>query len=149
MSGQASSDPVSSLQSTLAAEHAAVWLYGVLAAQTSQSTEEQLWALLADGFTLHRDRRDELELRLRDLDQTPEAAAPAYELPERLGSADERSAAAARIERGCAGAYADLVANSSGQGRGWAVEALTSAAVREVELGGTATPFPGAGDLAR
>lgn len=46
------------LQTTLAAEHAAVHLYGVLGAQTSASATPDLFAAVSDAYAAHRGRRD-------------------------------------------------------------------------------------------
>src|SRR3546814_15286449 len=71
---------VEGLQSTLAAEHAAVWLYGVLGGQTSSSAQPSLSKRLGETYVIHRSRRDQLVRWLRDADDVPVASAVAYEL---------------------------------------------------------------------
>lgn len=134
---------VPTLQATLAAEHAAVWVYGVLGAQTSASEEPDLHAVLTEAYTLHRSRRDELTRALRDLGQEPVAAAASYETPTPIRSPRHRRDAAIELEDGCATTYAALVAHSIDQQRAWAIAALADAAVRRVRLGGAPEELPG------
>jgi uncharacterized protein DUF4439 len=136
------------LQRTLAAEHAAVYVYGALGAQTSSSATPELFAAVSAAYAEHRSRRDLLSRAVTELGATPVAAAPSYVLPERLGTPDAVTRAARRLEEGCAATYADLVANSVGERRRWAVEALTNAAVRGLVFRGTPEMFPGADEFA-
>ena len=70
------------LQDTLAAEQAAVFVIGYLGAQTSQSAEPELAALLRDAYGAHRARRDDLVARVRDVDGEPVAAAASYDIAD-------------------------------------------------------------------
>ena len=135
-----------SLQATLAAEHAAVHLYAVLGAQTSQSAQPDLYDALVDAYRHHRARRDQLVALVTDTGAQPVAAAPAYELPP-LGDVARVRSAAVDLEDSCAATYAAMVATTSGSTRRWAVTALTDSAVRLVGLGAAPEPFPGAPDL--
>jgi hypothetical protein len=54
------SAPTDALQTALAAEHAAVFVYGALGGQTSQTDDPTLYAEITDAYLTHRDRRDEL-----------------------------------------------------------------------------------------
>lgn len=137
----------SALQTTLAAEHAAVWVYGVLGGQTSQSSEPTLFAQVLEAYAVHRGRRDRLTGWVRGLGSEPIAAAPAYAVPDRLGTAGAVRSAALEIERGCATTYASMVAETSGSRRRWAVDALSDAAVRELVFRGIPEMFPGAAEL--
>ncbi len=139
---------VDSLQTTLAAEHAAVYLYGVLGAQTSQSAERALYDALVDGYRRHRSHRDLLTGYVVEAGAVPVAAAAAYELPGPLADADQVRRSALGVEESCAAAYSSLVANSVRSHRRWAITALTDAAVRQLSFGGTPQHFPGAPDLA-
>jgi hypothetical protein len=139
---------VDALQTTLEAEHAAVYLYGVLGARTSASAQPQLYADVSAGYAAHRARRDRLRTVLADAGEVPVAAEPAYELPGPLGSTAQVTRAAREIERSCATTYAWLVANAVGDQRRWAVTALTDAAVRELTFRGSPEIFPGAGEYA-
>jgi hypothetical protein len=135
---------LSALQETLAAEHAAVYVYGVLGGQTSRSQSPGLYAAISSAYSTHRARRDLLARAVTDLDGTPVAAAPAYDVPEHLDSPDAVTRAARDVEDACAGTYAVLVASTAGARRRWAIEALNDAAVRVLALRGTPEMLPGA-----
>ena len=47
---------VDALQTTLAAEHAAVYVYGLLGSRTSEAVEPELYAALHAAYEAHRDR---------------------------------------------------------------------------------------------
>ena len=136
------------LQVTLEAEHAAVYVYGVLGARTSQSGAPDLYDALREAHQAHRVRRDGLVGEIAQLGATPVAAATAYEVPARLDTVEAIARAALRLERACATTYAALVANTVGRRRARAVEALVNAAVRELAFRGTPEMFPGAGEYA-
>ncbi len=138
---------VDALQRTLEAEHAAVYVYGVLGARTSASATPGLFAAVEDAYAAHRDRRDQLTTFLLDEGATPVAAAPTYSLPRGV-TADAVVAAARVLERSAAETYAWLVAHTVERRRRWAVEALTDAAVRVVTFRGGPEIFPGAGEHA-
>jgi hypothetical protein len=138
---------VPALQDTLAAEHAALHLYGVFGARTSQSAEPALYDTVTEGYLTHRRRRDELQLALDDLGAEPVAAAPGYALPGRVVSAQEVARAALETERRCAEAYAALVAHTVADQRRWAVVALSDCALLQLRLGGQPEAFPGAPEL--
>jgi hypothetical protein len=140
--------PVEALQVALAGEHAALYVYGVLGAQTSASGSPQLFAAVSDAYGRHRDRRDHLTELVLGEGATPVASEPAYEIPPRLGTESAVSAAALRVERRCASTYAWLVANTVGGQRRWAIEALSDAAVRELEYRGSPEIFPGSDESA-
>jgi hypothetical protein len=139
---------VDGLRTTLAAEHAAVFVHGALGAQTSQSAEPTLYADLAAAYTEHRARRDQLVRMVLDEGAEPVAAEPAYELPADLSTPDLVMRTALRLERSCAESYAYLVANSPQEGRRWAVNALVVTAVRELAFRGTPEIFPGSDEYA-
>ncbi len=66
-----------SLTDALAAEHAAIWGYGVVGAHLTGAAVDQARQCEA----AHRDRRDVLLEQLSAGGATPPAAAPAYDLP--------------------------------------------------------------------
>ena len=86
--GGAAMTYVAALQTTLAGEHASLYVYGALGAQTSQSGAPTLFAALTDAYDAHRARRDQLTALLTDQGAAAVAAEPAYELPSDLGSVD-------------------------------------------------------------
>jgi hypothetical protein len=132
------------LQTALAAEHAAVYVYGVLGGQTSQSAQPALFSAVSDAYVTHRGRRDQLSAEISDLGADPVAAAAAYDVPDALDSPAAVARAARRLEDGCAAAYAALVASTTAHRRRWAVAALEDAAVRVLAFRGTPETFPGA-----
>ncbi len=136
------------LQTALATEHAAVYVYGALGAQTSQSAQPTLYADLGAAYTEHRSQRDQLVRAILDEGAEPTAAEPAYELPGDLSTPDLVMRRALRLEKSCAETYAYLVANSPREERRWAINALVKAAVRELAFRGIPEIFPGSDEYA-
>jgi Domain of unknown function (DUF4439) len=137
-----------SLQTTLAAEHAAIFVYGDAGAHTSQSAEPDLFTTISALYRTHRARRDQLRLLIADRGVTPVAAAAAYEIPQNLATPSAVRRLALQTEQSCAEVYAALVANTAGADRDWAISALTEAARARVMLNGSPEMFPGAPELA-
>lgn len=137
------SGPSQALQTALAAEHAAVFVYGALGGQTSQSAAPALYAAVTDAYVTHRGRRDELVHRIEEIGHDPVAAEPAYDLPADLSTTTAVSRRALALERSCAATYAFVVASTTGADRRWAVEALLDSAVRELAFGGEPERLPG------
>ncbi len=138
---------VDALQTALAAEHAAVYVYGALGARTSESASPLLFAEVADAYATHRAWRDQLTRRLTDAGAQPTPAAAIYELPPPTPTAAAVARAALDLELACARTYAYVVAETVADDRRWALTALTRTAVRETALGGAPAAFPGADDL--
>lgn len=134
---------IDALQATLAAEHAAVFVYGALGGRTSQSATPVLHDAIAAAYSAHRSRRDLLTRTIVDLAAEPAAAEPAYELPGPLDTPRQVEAAALDVERAAAATYAYLVASTVGSQRRFAITALNDAAVRELAFRGTPETFPG------
>lgn len=134
---------VDALQVALAAEHAAVFVYGALGAQTSQSGQPTLFGALTRAYSLHRDRRDHLTGVIVAAGGQPVAAEPGYALPADLGSMAVVRTRALAIEEAASSTYAYLVASTSGPDRAWAVQALLDAAVRGLAFGGKPERLPG------
>ncbi|MGW1148736.1 DUF4439 domain-containing protein, partial [Streptomyces sp. NPDC002454] len=68
---------LTALRAALAAEHAAVYGYGVVGGRVHEDRRDEA----RTAYEAHRARRDELVRAVRDLGGEPEAAAPAYALP--------------------------------------------------------------------
>jgi hypothetical protein len=136
------------LQATLEAEHAAVYVYGLLGSRTSQAAEPELYAALRAAYEAHRERRDQLIGEIAALDAVPTQAAAAYTPPPGLDTLDGRTQAALELERACAETYAALVGATTGTRRAEAIELLNDAAVRELSFRGTPEIFPGADEYA-
>ncbi|MEU8523112.1 ferritin-like domain-containing protein [Streptomyces sp. NBC_01216] len=126
-------------QAALAAEHAAVYGYGVVGGRIGLGRRPEATA----AHTGHRARRDVLRRTVRDLGGEPVAAAAGYALPFPVPDADAAVRLATALEDGVAGAYADLVRASTGPLRRDAAAALGEAAVRAVRWRGSDVTFPG------
>ncbi|POX36111.1 DUF4439 domain-containing protein [Streptomyces sp. Ru73] len=127
------------LQNTLAAEHAALYGYGVVGARVGHARRKEA----QDGYDAHRASRDELSRRVIALGARPKAAAAAYALPFPVPDAAAAVRLAAELEDRVAGAYADLVRATSGARRRSAAGSLRAAAVRAVRWRGSGVAFPG------
>ncbi|MEW1548503.1 ferritin-like domain-containing protein [Streptomyces tsukubensis] len=132
-------EPLAAVQAALAAEHAAVYGYGVVGARIGTARQPEARA----AHTAHRARRDALIRAVRDLGGTPVAAAPAYALPFPVPDAAAAGRLAAHLEDRTAGACSDLVRAARGPLRTEAAAALREAAVRSVRWTGTGVAFPG------
>jgi hypothetical protein len=139
-----SESSVDTLQQTLAAEHAAVFVLAALGGRASALPPSPLRAALDSTYADHVERRDQLRTMIAADGAEPVAAAPAYRLPRRLTTADQIAAEALRIERGCAATYAAMVATSDDERR-WAVDALVATAAGETAFGGRPEALPGLG----
>jgi hypothetical protein len=139
----ATPDGVSALQQTLAAEHAAVFVFGALGGRSSSLAAPALRSAIDRAYAVHLRRRDLLRAMVTQAGAEPVAAEPAYRLPAVLTSRSQIEAESLRVERSCAVAYAALVAATSGRARRWAVEALVATAVGEREFGGRPQALPG------
>ena len=136
------------LQDALAAEHAAVYVFGVLGAQTSEVEQSTLFDNLLTAYQQHRSARDALVARIRKLGVQPVAAAPAYELPNGVSTPAQVVRAALVTERRATQTYGTLVAQTVGVDRSWAVDALDESAVRQLRFRGRPENFPGTQGLA-
>lgn len=141
------SPAIEALQRALAAEHAAVWGYGVVGGHLLPAQQRAA----ADAERAHRAWRDALSLGLRDRGATPVAAAASYELPFAVTDAATARRLAVHLEEGTAAVWhAALSAVSTPADRRLALAALTAAATRAVQwrltVPGMAptVPFPGA-----
>lgn len=135
--------PTQALQKALAAEHAAVFLYGVLGARTSGSRQPTLFAQLSAAFEQHRDKRDELTVLISAKGTDPVASLVDYRVPGSVATAAGVTGAARTIEQRVTRTYGELVANTSGTDRRWAITALEGSAVREASFGAATGNFPG------
>jgi hypothetical protein len=135
--------PVQALQKALAAEHAAVFLYGVLGSRTSGSRQPALAAALSNAFEDHRAQRDALTVMISATGQDPVASLVDYRAPGPLGTPEEVAADARTLEQRLTRTYGELVANTSGRDRAWAAAALDRSALRGLTFGSRPTDFPG------
>ncbi|ANP49828.1 hypothetical protein J2Z21_004659 [Streptomyces griseochromogenes] len=144
MSDEAKKAELTALQEALAAEHAAVYGYGVVGGRVDERRRVEARA----AYAAHRARRDALVREVRDLGGEPVAASAAYALPFPVPDAASAVRLAARLEERVAGVYSDLVRAASGPRRGAAAGALREAAVRAVRWSGESVAFPGLAERA-
>jgi hypothetical protein len=138
------SEELKALQKALAAEHAAVYGYGVVGGRIREGRRTEARA----AYDAHRARRDALVREVRDLGGRPVAADAAYALPFPVPDSAAAVRLAAELEDRVAGVYSDLVRAATGGRRGTAAEALREAAVRAVRWSGESVAFPGLAELA-
>ncbi len=139
-------DAEEAVQQALGAEHAALWVYGLVSAFLPASYA----GAVGEGVSGHRARRDATERLLAGTGSTPRPAEPAYLPPKPV--TDQTSALAVLVvaESDCGVAWrAVLERTDDGELRRSALEALTAAAVRATrwrKAGGItplANPMPG------
>jgi hypothetical protein len=135
---------VDAMQRTLADEHAALYLYGVLGAHTSASRTPALFAAVDAAYVAHRARRDRLTALLEDAGEEPAVSEPGYRIPAPLRTDRQIAAEGLRLERSAAAQYLWLVENSTDDVRAFGVAALRNTAVRELSFRGSPEIFPGA-----
>jgi hypothetical protein len=131
------------LQQTLAAEHAAVYVFGVLGGRAALLPAPVLRAAIGTAYDVHHGRRDALVSMVTAAGADPVAAEPAYALAHDLVTPGQLAAEALRTERACLTTYGVLVAASAGATRAWAVSALIDTAAAELGFGGAPEPLPG------
>ncbi len=137
--------PVEALQKSLAAEHAAVHLYGVLGGQASKSQNPTLFRQLDEAYDEHRASRDRLTVLINAKGKAPVAALVDYAVPGPTSTPSQIEAVARTIERRVTATYGELVENTAGADRGWAISALDASALRELGFGIAPSTFPGLG----
>jgi hypothetical protein len=134
---------IGTLQAAIAAEHAAVYGYGVAGAHLTgagQQTARQYWFA-------HMQARDTLASMIKNAGFTPEAPKAFYELPFPVHDAASAMAFAAHIEDGVTAAYLGIVGSGMAD-RTFGAVAVQVAAGRATHWRGTTTAFPGLPDSA-
>jgi hypothetical protein len=130
---------VAALQNALAAEHAAVYGYGVVGSMLAGTAQADARA----DWTAHRVARDTLITMLTNLGATPVAASPAYRLPFAVTNAQSAEQLAVALEDGVTRAYLGVVAVNDPTLRAFGAQAMQTTANRAVAWSGTTTAFPG------
>jgi len=116
------------LATLLAAEHAAVYGYGVLGARLDEVSRATARAAVVS----HRSRRDQLVALLRSLGVVPGPALPAYDVDARTPA--QALALATRLEDGLSVRWRDLVVGTDDRGlRELGVAGLQETAVRAAQ----------------
>jgi Domain of unknown function (DUF4439) len=136
---------LAALQDALAAEHVAIFGYGVLGAHllgAQRTAAGQIW-------NSHRARRDRLSSYVEAAGGVPVATAPAYHLPARVTSPRTAAQLAAHLEDGVTAGYTGLAGSADPDLRRYAALAMQEATVRAVRWRGALTgAFPGLGGAA-
>jgi hypothetical protein len=127
------------LRKALAAEHAAVYAYGVVAART----RGDLRARLASAFDAHRARRDRLRGLIIARGGTPAEPEASYLLPVTPTTAEAAVDLAVLVEDRVTAAYLELVAVPEPALRGMAALAMQESVARSYGLRPAISAFPG------
>jgi hypothetical protein len=136
----ATPETIAALQGALAAEHVAIFGYGVLGAHllgVQRQNADQMW-------NSHRARRDRLRSYVEAGGAKAVVAAPAYRLPSPVSSPRTAVQLAARLEDGVTAGYAGLAGAADPALRRYAAQAMQEATVRAVRWrGAPSAAFPG------
>jgi len=127
------------LQSVLAAEHAAVYGYGVAGAQLGAAARN----LALRDWTAHEMARDRLQTMLTSLGVRPVAAQAAYRLPFPVHGTGAAISLAGYLENQVAAAYLGVVALDDPRLRAWGAGQAQACALRATTWLGRTTAFPG------
>ncbi|MGY1713587.1 ferritin-like domain-containing protein [Geodermatophilus nigrescens] len=127
--GTAAGGEDAALREALAAEHAAVWGYGVVGAALPPDARGPA----VDGELAHRDLRDGLAALLEERDADPVPAEAGYELPFPVLSDVDAAALGAALEEGVSASWVALLGAAEQPAvRQLAVDALGAAEARAV-----------------
>jgi hypothetical protein len=133
------------LTAALAAEHAAIFGYGVVGAHLDSAGK----TVARQAEAAHRSRRDALVARLASLGATPPPARPAYTLPFPVKDKASAQKLAVALEDRVAQSWALALATTTGNERKLSLDALVDCAVRATrwrelaKITPTTVPFPG------
>jgi hypothetical protein len=131
---------ISALQDALAAEHAAVYGYGIVGAMLSGTGGQ---ATARADWIAHQEARDTLEAMLVRLGATPVAASPAYQLPFAVTDPISAAKLAVVLEDGVTRAYLAVVAVADRTLRSFGALAMQPPANRAAAWRGSTIAFPG------
>ncbi len=135
----ASASEISALQAALAAEHAAIYGYGVVGAMLANGLQSQARAY----WVAHQEARDTLEAMLVKLGATPAAASPAYQLPFAVAGQASAVRLAVLLEDSVVQAYLGVVAVTDVALRTFGALAMQPPANQAVVWRGSTVAFPG------
>jgi hypothetical protein len=138
--GSASTGQVAAaLQSALAAEHAAVYGYGVAGGQLGATARK----LALQDWTQHEMARDRLQAMLTSLGVKPLAAQAAYQMPFPVHGTRAAISLAGYLENQVAAAYLGVVALDDPRLRAWGAAQAQACALRATTWLGRTAAFPG------
>ncbi len=138
-SGAATQPAAAALQAALAAEHAAVFGYGVAGAHLTGARQ----AAAARDWAAHEAARDTLTAMVAALGERPVPAATSYGLPFRVRGTQSAIALAVFMEDRVTAAYLGLVALGDAWLRGFGARAVQAAALRAAAWREHSLAFPG------
>jgi hypothetical protein len=130
------SDDLVLWQQTLAAEHSAIWTYGLVGATSPLAVPAEA------AVTIHRDRRTRCADEIVALGGDPVASAPAYNVVAPPNEAEARKLAA-DVEASCTLAYAALAAAADRSARLLAAQWLRESAIAMWGWDGKVPALPG------
>jgi hypothetical protein len=132
------------LQACLAAEHAAVYGYGVLGGALADFPGElDLQAAADDCYAQHRASRDELTTLIAGLDTPPAAALPAYDVGGQVDDVAACRALARTLEQRTAYVYGLAISQTVAGVRNRCAGELTACALRLQRWGQPPEALPG------
>jgi hypothetical protein len=127
------------LRDALAAEHVAVWGYGVVGAALAPAARQSA----VDSEAAHRDVRDRLAALLDQRKADPVPAQAAYALPFPVLSAADAAKLAVVLEDGVSSAWVHVLGGAADRDvRSLAVDTLSATEVRAVGWRGAAGQAP-------
>jgi hypothetical protein len=139
-------ETVDALQRALAAEHAAIWAYGLAGAYLPAASDPAL----TKGAEAHTVRRDAVTATLQKAGATPKPAEPGYSVPQPLSNASSAFVLLVAAETDVVSAWRSVLEYTADAGiRKTALDALTDGAVRAMtwrQSGGqtpATPPLPG------
>ncbi|MET8052550.1 ferritin-like domain-containing protein [Streptosporangium sp. NPDC005286] len=127
------------LGAALAAEHAAVYAYGVIGARSTGRLRTEMTA----AYNAHRARRDQLRAMIVKMGGTPAEPAAVYELPVTPSTAAQAVELAVLVERRVTGAYLELAASADTALRKMAALTMQECVTRSYNLRPEIDTFPG------
>jgi hypothetical protein len=132
-------DAAQATQDALGAEHAALWVYGLVSA----FLPDDYAGALREGSTAHRERRDATELLLSGAGQSPRSAEAAYVLPEQVTDQASALAVLVVVESDTTVAWRAVLERTDDKTlRTAGLAGLTDAAVRATRWRGAAGQTP-------
>ena len=132
-------EAAAALQNALAAEHAALWCYGLVIAFLPAGLQAQAHA----DEDAHTALRGRVEQTLTTIGRKPVTAEPAYATPKPVTDGPSAAALAAVAENDCLVAWRAVVERTTDQGlRSAALTALTQTALRNARWRGVVAASP-------
>jgi Domain of unknown function (DUF4439) len=138
------SETVDAMQHALVAEHAAVWVYGLVSAFLPGS----FGSAVDQGMQVHTIRRDAVTQKLASAGSAPKSAEPAYLTPQPVTSQASALAVLVVAETDTGVAWRSVLENTTDAGvRRGALDGLTDSAVRATRWRKAAGQTPSAAAL--